>query len=512
VKSFWTHTLNCIQIETPDSSVDVLANNWLLYQVLSSRIWGRSGFYQSSGAFGFRDQLQDSIAVSAALPHILKQQIITCCEHQYEKGDVCHWWHPISNRGVRTTFSDDYLWLPMAVAYYVETTGDKSILDIDCKFVTGRELNVGEESVYDLIRVSDASATVYEHCKKSIKYGLKYGVHGLPLMGCGDWNDGMNMVGIHGKGESVWLAFFLYYVMDRFTTIVSEIQNDKKFIELCHEHMEQLKLKIDENAWDGEWYRRAYFDNGEPLGSKQCDECQIDSLPQSWSVIASATRKERALQGMENAYKRLVRKDLKLIQLFDPPFEKSRLNPGYIKGYAPGVRENGGQYTHAAIWMVWAYSKLQEVQRTWELFDLLNPINHTRTRQDLDQYKVEPYVVAADVYTLKGHEGHGGWTWYTGSAGWMYRLIIEQLIGVYKNGDCLVFNPCPRKEWKEYKVHYRFGKSMYHITFVKEKEGAEKVVPVKVTLDDQVTIYQDRLLMSDDGKEHRVTVHLKSKN
>lgn len=506
VKAFWRHTLSAIQVETPDPTVDVLANGWLLYQVLSSRIWGRSGFYQSSGAFGFRDQLQDSIAVCASMPNILRQQIITCCEHQYEKGDVCHWWHPISNRGVRTTFSDDYLWLPMAVAYYIETTNDKDILDADCKFVAGRELQVGEESHYDQVRISDVAASVYEHCKRSIRYGLKYGEHGLPLMGCGDWNDGMNLVGINGKGESVWLAFFLYYVLERFETI-AEMKDDKKFIELIKEQREFLKQNIEEQAWDGNWYKRAFFDSGDPLGSKENTECQIDSLPQSWSIISGATQIDRSLEGLSNAYNRLVRKDLKLIQLFDPAFEKTHLNPGYIKGYAPGVRENGGQYTHAAIWMIWAYSKLRNVDRTWELFDLLNPISHTRTRKDLETYRLEPYVVAADVYTLKGHEGRGGWSWYTGSAGWAYRLIIEQLLGIYKSGEFLTFNPVPRADWKEWSVHYRHGKATYRIQFVRSSNSSN-FAPSKVILDNEETPYADRVLLNDDGREHKVIVHI----
>jgi len=506
VKAFWTFTLNSIQVETPDPQVDVLANGWLLYQVLSSRIWGRSGFYQSSGAFGFRDQLQDTLSVIYAIPQILHDQIITCCEHQFGKGDVCHWWHPQSNRGVRTTFSDDYLWLPLALAQYVDTTNDESLLGVNVRFLTGPELAKGEESHYDQLKFSDESATVYEHAKRAVKYGLKYGRHGLPLMGCGDWNDGMNLVGIQGEGESVWLAYFLYHVLEKFEK-VAEMMQDDEFIQEMRKHATTVQQQIEKEAWDGQWYRRAFFDDGTPLGSSQNDECQIDSLPQSWGVISGAADKTRVLQGLQQAYDRLVRKDLKLIQLFDPPFEKSELNPGYIKGYAPGVRENGGQYTHAAIWMVWAYTILKENRRAWELFDILNPISHTMTRKDLDTYRVEPYVVAADVYTLKGHEGHGGWTWYTGSAGWMYRLIIEQLLGVHKSGDYLVLTPCPRPDWKEYKVHYRHGRSVFHISFVRAAE-ATKSDSMLITVDGVEAHYSNKVQLVDDNTDHYVQVHL----
>jgi cellobiose phosphorylase len=325
-------------------------------------------------------------------------------------------------------------------------------------------------------------------------------------MGCGDWNDGMNLVGIEGKGESVWLAFFLYHVLEKFEKCC-ELQQDEEFIQVMRQHRETVKQNIEKEAWDGAWYRRAFFDNGEPLGSSQNDECQIDSLPQSWGVISGAADQTRVLQGLKEANSRLVRKDLKLIQLFDPAFEKSHLNPGYIKGYAPGVRENGGQYTHAAIWMVWAYTLLRENRKAWELFDVLNPVNHTLTRKDLDTYRVEPYVVAADVYTLKGHEGHGGWTWYTGSAGWMYRLIIEQLLGIHKSGDYLVLKPCPRPDWKEYKVHYRFGKSIYHISFVRAAE-ATKSSSMLITVDGVEAHYSDKVHLIDDNSDHNVQVHL----
>jgi cellobiose phosphorylase len=502
VKAFWNQVLTTVQVETPDDTVDLLANGWLLYQVLSARIWGRSGFYQSSGAFGFRDQLQDSMAVAVTAPHILKQQIMTCCEHQFEKGDVCHWWHPQSNRGTRTTFSDDYMWLPLAVAHYVDMTGDDDFLDMELRFCTGiNEVHPPEESNFDQARPSDVLGSVYEHCKRAIKYGLKYGTHGIPLMGCGDWNDGMNLVGIQGRGESVWLGFFMYFVLGKFMRLAEEHQ-DTEFIAYMNEHREKIRANLEKNAWDGEWYMRAFFDDGEPLGAKSCDECQIDSLPQSWSIISGAGDKDRSAVALDHAYNRLVRKDLKLIQLFDPPFEKSHLEPGYIKGYAPGVRENGGQYTHAAIWMIWAFAQCRDFSRAWELFDLVNPINHARNLKEVQQYRVEPYVVAADVYTLKGHEGQGGWTWYTGSAGWMYRLIIEQFIGLKREVDNLVLQPFPRADWKEYKVQYRYtNKTIYKITFTNydNNPSVTAVYPTEMQEIVEMALKKSRLAVLLDG-------------
>lgn len=489
VKAYWTQTLSAVTVETPDASVDVMTNGWLLYQVLSSRIWGRSGFYQSSGAFGFRDQLQDSMSVVYSAPHILRQQIIACCEHQFERGDVLHWWHPQSNRGTRTTFSDDYLWLPLAVAHYIDVTGDKSLLHVDVKFATGiREVPIGEESHFDQVRPSEASGTIYEHCKRAIKYGLKFGEHGIPLMGCGDWNDGMNLVGIQGKGESVWLAFFLVTVMDRFSKFATP-----EDVALYKQYKQQITAAVEDKCWDGAWYTRAFFDNGEPLGSAKNTECQIDSLPQSWGILSGVARSNRVVGALDNAYKRLVRKDWKLIQLFDPAFDPKigNLDPGYIKGYAPGVRENGGQYTHAAIWMVWAYSMLRS-PRAWELFDLINPVNHALDRRTADMYRVEPFVIAADIYTLAGREGQGGWTWYTGSSGWAYRLLIEQFFGLKREeGNILTIQPFPKPDWVSYKVTYRHHKATYNMVFTNMKHES---MPAIVINDDDANNYIAQVL------------------
>ncbi|KAF0978745.1 hypothetical protein FDP41_002565 [Naegleria fowleri] len=503
VKAFWHYTLNTIQVETPNPELDVLANGWLLYQVLSSRIWGRSGFYQSSGAFGFRDQLQDTMAVAFVMPQILKQQILTNCEHQFEKGDVCHWWHDVTNSGVRTTFSDDYLWLPFAVAHYVEITEDYKLLHERIRFSKLREIEPGEESVYDRLEYTEDTASVYEHCKRALKYGFKYGSHGLPLMGCGDWNDGMNLVGIHGKGESVWLAFFLYHVLEKFEQYILQTEiKDDEFLEECRKNREFIKENIEKNAWDGEWYRRAYFDSGEPLGSKENSECQIDSLPQSWAIMSGCVDKKRAKMALTNAYQRLVRHDLKLIQLFDPPLQYQEPSAGYIQGYAPGVRENGGQYTHASIWFVWAYSILKDSKKVWDLFDILNPINHAKTKEDVWKYKVEPYVVTADIYTLMDHEGEGGWSWFTGSGGWFYRLILERLIGIKKQGNSLKFDPCPREDWKKYSITYQHGKTTYQIQVIRSDENHLTVDGVKKT-------DPTRIPLQDDGKTHKVEIYYK---
>ena len=503
VKAFWHYNLNTIQVETPSPDLDVLANGWLLYQVLSSRIWGRSGFYQSSGAFGFRDQLQDTMAVASVMPQILRQQILTNCEHQFEKGDVCHWWHDITNSGVRTTFSDDYLWLPLAVAHYLEITEDYKLLHERIRFCKLREIEPGEESVYDKLEYTEETESIYEHCKRALKYGFKYGAHGLPLMGCGDWNDGMNLVGIHGKGESVWLAFFLFHVLENFEKNILETEiKDDEFLEECRKNREYIKANIEGQAWDGEWYRRAYFDSGEPLGSKENSECQIDSLPQSWAIISGCVDKKRAKMALTNAYQRLVRHDLKLIQLFDPPLQHQEPSAGYIQGYAPGVRENGGQYTHASIWFAWAYSILKDNKKVWDLFDILNPINHAKTKEDVWKYKVEPYVVTADIYTLMDHEGEGGWSWFTGSGGWFYRLILERLIGIKKQGNSLKFDPCPKEDWKKYNINYQHGKTAYQIQVTRSEENVMIVDGVK-------RADPTRIPLVDDGKTHKVEIYYK---
>lgn len=500
VKNYWKHTLGALQVETPDAAVNLIANGWLTYQTLASRLWGRSGFYQSGGAFGFRDQLQDVLSLLQTAPHLAREQILRCASRQFKEGDVQHWWHPPAGRGVRTRCSDDFLWLPLATATYVSHTGDTGVLDEPAPFLEGRPLNPGEETYYDLPVQSGASASLYDHCRQAIRHGFNYGERGLPLIGGGDWNDGYDKVGHEGKGESVWMAFFLYEILTRFAGI-AQLHQDPAFAGECEKEARQLKENIDRHAWDGQWYKRAWFDNGAPLGSSVNEECQIDSIAQSWSVLSGAGDPQRANSALESAYRRLVQKDVGIIQLLEPPFDKSDLNPGYIKGYVPGVRENGGQYTHAAIWMIMAFARLGDNKRVWELLNMVNPVNHGKTQEAVAVYKVEPYVVAADVYAGAQHAGRGGWTWYTGSAGWMYRLITESFLGLQQEGNQLKCTPCVPEEWGSFKVHYRYRNTVYHIAVTLNGSSNERTVTV-----DGVPQENKRITLVDDGVEHDVQV------
>jgi cellobiose phosphorylase len=529
VRGFWDEMLSRVTVDTPDPAMNRILNGWLPYQVMTSRLWGRSGYYQSGGAIGFRDQLQDTVSLLALDPAMARAQILLCAAHQFEQGDVLHWWHPPLARGVRTRSSDDLLWLPWAISEYLDATGDTALLDCQAPFVQGRELNVGEGSYYDFFSTSGSTANVYEHGARAIDHALRVGAHGLPLMGGGDWNDGMDRVGIAGRGESVWLAFFLVLALRRFAPLAAA-RGDAVRAETYAAHAVALTQAIEDHAWDGHWWRRAYTDDGTPLGSAANAECQIDSLPQSWSVLAGVGDPQRREEAIDAAIERLVHARERVIQLFDPPFDSGVIDPGYIQGYLPGTRENGGQYTHAAVWLGMALARLGRGEQAWHVFDLINPVRHADTADQSSLYMDEPYVVAADVYWEPTHRGRGGWSWYTGSAGWLYRLGLEAILGLRLERGALRIAPCIPQCWSGFRVTWRCGEPRYDIecgraTAMRNADpgtvlgpqiaardggarGAAGSSPVISVLLDGVRQDDTVIPLRDDGKPHVVFVLL----
>jgi cyclic beta-1,2-glucan synthetase len=506
VVEHWDDVLGAVQVTTPDRSMNILLNHWLLYQTLACRVWARGAFYQAGGAYGFRDQLQDVMALTVAQRDVARAQILRAAARQFVEGDVQHWWLPHSGQGVRSLISDDRAWLAFATAHYVAATGDSRILDYEVPFLEGQRLRPGEHDSFFHPTVADATASLFEHCARALDHSLAVGSHGLPLIGTGDWNDGMNRVGEEGRGESVWLGWFLHSSLAAFAPH-ADVRGETVRADRWRAHAAGLKASLEREAWDGHWYRRGFFDDGTPFGGAAGQECRIDSLTQSWAVLSGAADPARAVEAMMSVERHLIQDEESLALLFAPPFDKTAHDPGYIKGYPPGVRENGGQYTHAALWSVMAFAALGDGDRAAHLFSLLNPVNHTRTRGAVHRYKVEPYVVAADVYAKRPHIGRGGWTWYTGSAGWMQRAGIESILGVRFERDFLLVDPCIPRNWPGFEIVVRYRSARYEIS-VDNSDGAGHGVGSAELDGTPIKGRPLRLPVMDDGGVHCLRVRL----
>jgi N,N'-diacetylchitobiose phosphorylase len=509
MRAFWRDLLTRVQVETPSPAIDLVVNGWLPYQNLCCRIWGRTAFYQSGGAYGFRDQLQDSSALVYLTPELTRRQIVLHASHQFVEGDVLHWWHPPLSKGMRTRFADDLLWLPYITNFYVQSTGDASVLDEPARFVTARPLEPGEDEAFLVPEDAGTSASVYEHCCLALDRSLTKGAHGLPLMGVGDWNDGMNRVGREGRGESVWLGFFLFQILTEFLPFC-ERRGDTARVEAYRAHLDHLGRTLNDTGWDGAWYRRAYYDDGAPLGSAENDECRIDTIAQAWSVLSGAAPADRAARALDAMEEHLVSEEEGIIRLLTPAFDRTPHDPGYIKGYLPGVRENGGQYTHGALWGVRALAEHGRRERAAPLLEMLSPAHHGRSAASVDVYRTEPYVIAADVYGVAPHVGRGGWTWYTGSAGWMFRVALESVLGLrLEGGDTLVLRPCIPTAWPGFTLRYRLpgDETTYEIVVTRAGSG-ETTVTVNGATTGTVSDGAVTLPLVRDGATHRVEVAL----